>query len=42
MGKSSEEIVRGLSLSKNTVESYRKELLTKFEVNCTELVDYAQ
>ena len=41
-GKNSDEIARELSLTKHTVESYRKDLLAKFGVsNCTELVDYA-
>lgn len=41
-GMNSREIAEALSLTKNTVESYRKELLAKFEVsNCTELIDYA-
>lgn len=41
-GKNSEEIARELSLSKFTVESYRKELLAKFDLsNSTALVDYA-
>jgi two-component system, NarL family, nitrate/nitrite response regulator NarL len=41
-GKNSREIADALMLTKNTVESYRKELLAKFEVNnCIELVDFA-
>jgi DNA-binding NarL/FixJ family response regulator len=41
-GKNSQEIARELSLSKFTVESYRKELLAKFDLsNSTALVDFA-
>jgi DNA-binding NarL/FixJ family response regulator len=41
-GKNSQEIAAELSLSKFTVESYRKELLAKFDLsNSTALVDFA-
>jgi DNA-binding NarL/FixJ family response regulator len=41
-GKSSEEMAELLSLKKNTIESYRKDLIEKFKVsNSSELVDYA-
>lgn len=41
-GKNSQEIAVELSLSKFTVESYRKELLAKFDLsNSTALVDFA-
>jgi DNA-binding NarL/FixJ family response regulator len=41
-GKNSQEIAKELSLSKFTVESYRKELLAKFDLsNSTALVDFA-
>lgn len=41
-GKNSQEIADELALSKFTVESYRKELLAKFDLsNSTALVDFA-
>lgn len=41
-GRSSEEMAELLSLKKNTIESYRKDLIEKFKVsNSSELVDYA-
>lgn len=42
LGKSSEEISFALSLTKNTIDSYRKDLLEKFQLsNSTQLIDYA-
>lgn len=41
-GRSSEEMAEMLSLKKNTIESYRKDLLEKFKVsNSNELINYA-
>lgn len=41
-GKNSEMIAETLSLSRYTIESYRKEILSRFEVkNCAELIHYA-
>jgi DNA-binding NarL/FixJ family response regulator len=41
-GKNSQQIASELSLSKFTVESYRKELLAKFDLtNSTALVNFA-